>query len=232
MQLKPKRRKAARPTARTSAISIVAQYRSTVSISVLEEIGATKVRASALGRIQSFVKVCDFSVLETCYAELNDRLRPKAAIQAVDQPESTLMKTFFLLKVLASVFMCCLATFANAQEPRAFWQLRVMDILGQPRVDATIRFSDDTARSCIGSGWKRVYIEKIAVRADDFFPLTTSLAYKIDGGVLTLGRTEVCDGYLFLTGKTGSLVTLGTYDSVGWGRKTLGSFSLQKILEQ
>ena len=34
--------------------------------------------ASAL--VGSFVTVCDFSALVTCYAELNDRLRPEADI--------------------------------------------------------------------------------------------------------------------------------------------------------
>lgn len=33
-----------------------------------------------MGRIRSFVTVCDFSALATCYAELNARLRPEADI--------------------------------------------------------------------------------------------------------------------------------------------------------
>lgn len=37
-------------------------------------------RAAALGRFRSFVTVCDFSALATCYAELRDRDRPKADV--------------------------------------------------------------------------------------------------------------------------------------------------------
>jgi len=33
-----------------------------------------------MGRFLPFVTVCDFSVLATCYAEFNDRDRPRAGI--------------------------------------------------------------------------------------------------------------------------------------------------------
>jgi hypothetical protein len=35
---------------------------------------------SASGRWLSFVTVCDFLTLARCYAELNGRLRPEAAV--------------------------------------------------------------------------------------------------------------------------------------------------------
>ena len=34
-----------------------------------------------MGRIRSFVTVCGFSVVATCYAELNGRVRPEADIE-------------------------------------------------------------------------------------------------------------------------------------------------------
>jgi len=41
---------------------------------------------SALRRFQSFVTVCDFSALASCYAELNGRLRPTADIDFLYGP--------------------------------------------------------------------------------------------------------------------------------------------------
>jgi hypothetical protein len=81
----------------------------------------------------------------------------------------------------------------------------------------------------MGGSWKRAIVEATTAQAEDFFPVTGPLAYKLENGLLTLGRTEVCDGYLFLTGKTEGQLVKGAYDAVGWGSKRLGSFSLQKI---
>lgn len=39
---------------------------------------------SASGRHLSFVTVCDFSRLASCYAELNGRLRPEAETKQTD----------------------------------------------------------------------------------------------------------------------------------------------------
>ena len=41
-------------------------------------------RKAAMGRIRSFVTVRDFSLVATCYAELNGRVRPLAATGVVD----------------------------------------------------------------------------------------------------------------------------------------------------
>ena len=43
---------------------------------------------------------------------------------------------------------------------------------------------------------------------------------------MTLGRTEVCDGYLFLVGKPAGDTIKGSYDAVGWGTKKLGILCL------
>lgn len=125
--------------------------------------------------------------------------------------------------------MSCLGVLAHSQDFSAAWRLRVMDMDNQVKAEATIRFSNETAKSCMAGTWKRVLVETTAAQAEDFFPLAGPLAYKLEEGALTLGRTEVCDGYLFLVGKPGGQMVQGTYDAVGWGTKKLGSFSLQKI---
>jgi hypothetical protein len=139
------------------------------------------------------------------------------------------MKNSLWSKMIVGVWMSCLAAEAYAQEPGSHWQLRVMDMQNQVRVEATIRLSDETAESCMGGTWKRAVVEATTARAEDFFPVTGPLAYKLEHGVLTLGQTQVCDAYLFLTGKTEGQLVQGAYDAVGWSSKRLGSFSLQKI---
>ena len=139
------------------------------------------------------------------------------------------MKTSLPFKVIAGLWISCLTVLAHSQDLSATWQLRVTDLNNQVKAEATIRFSNETAKSCMAGTWKRVLVETKAAQAEDFFPLAGPLAYKLEDGVLTLGRTEVCDGYLFLIGKPEAQIILGTYESVSWGTKKLGSFSLQKI---
>jgi len=132
-------------------------------------------------------------------------------------------------KLTAGIWMFCLMGVVHAQEQNFLWRLRVMDMDSQLKVEATIRFSNETAESCMGGTWKRIVVETKGTQAEDFFPLAGPLAYKQEQGTLTLGRTQVCDGYLFLTGKPEGSIIKGDYDGVGWGSKKLGSFSLQKI---
>ncbi len=131
-------------------------------------------------------------------------------------------------KIAGALFACFMAV-AQAQEADSRWHLRVLDADDRVKAEATVRFTDEAAQSCMGGSWKRVVVEEKAVKAEEFFPLDTPIAYRVEGGTLTLGRTHVCDGYLFLSGKPDGKVVEGAYDSVGWGRKRLGSFSLQRL---
>jgi hypothetical protein len=139
------------------------------------------------------------------------------------------MKISLLSKVISGIWLSCLTVFAHSQELGATWRLRVRDLDNLVEVEATIRFSNETAASCMAGAWKRVIVETKAAQAEDFFPLTCPLAYKLEDGTLTLGRTEVCDGYLFLTAKPEGPIIQGAYDAVGWGTRKLGTFSLQQI---
>lgn len=125
--------------------------------------------------------------------------------------------------------MFSLASWGNAQEVDSVWRLRVDDLQHAVKIDATIRFTDEPANSCMSGGWKRIVVETTSVVADNFFPLSSPLAYKLEGNSLTVGRTDTCDGYLFLQGRRASTAIEGTYDAVGWGSKRLGAFSLQKM---
>lgn len=139
------------------------------------------------------------------------------------------MRIPLLSKLLGGIWMDCLTFLAHSQDLSSTWQLRVSDMDNQVKAEATIRFSNETAKSCMGGNWKRVLVETKAAHAESFFPLAGPLAYKLEDGTVTLGRTEVCDGYLFLVGKPVGDAIKGSYDAVRWGTKKLGSFSLQKI---
>jgi hypothetical protein len=139
------------------------------------------------------------------------------------------MKISATSKFTAGIWMSCLMAVVNAQEQDSLWRLRVVDMNSQLKVEATIRLSNETAESCMGGTWKRIVVETKDTQAEDFFPLAGPLAYKQERGALTLGRTQVCDGYVILTGKPDGLIIQGDYDTVGWGSKKLGSFSLQRI---
>jgi hypothetical protein len=132
-------------------------------------------------------------------------------------------------KIVGGIFMSFLMTGSHAQQLDTPWRLRVFDVNNQVKVDATVRFTSESARSCMSGTWKGVVVEKTAARDDAFFPLNDPVAYELRDGVLTLGRTTICDGYLFLTGASGSEKIHGTYDAVGLGPSTnLGYFSLEK----
>jgi hypothetical protein len=78
--------------------------------------------------------------------------------------------------------------------------------------------------------WKRVVVEATTAQEEAFFPLAQPLAYRIENGTLTFGRTTVCDGYLFLSGKLETASIQGRYNAVGLGSgEPLGSFTLDKV---
>jgi hypothetical protein len=99
------------------------------------------------------------------------------------------------------------------------------------KVEATIRFLGEPAsESCMGGTWKRAVVEAKTASDEKFFPLAQRLAYQIEGSELTLGRTAICDGYLFLTGRSKGSTIQGTYDAVGIGLvQKLGHFTLKRV---
>lgn len=127
--------------------------------------------------------------------------------------------------------MLSLTTTGQAQEVGSSWRLRVVDLKHAVKVEATIRFLGEAATgSCMGGTWKSVVVEAKTANDETFLPLAEPLAYQLESGVLTLGRTTVCDGYLFLSGKSDAAAIHGTYDAVSIGAgKKLGYFTLRKL---
>jgi hypothetical protein len=82
----------------------------------------------------------------------------------------------------------------------------------------------------MGGDWKRIVVDAGTARDENFFPLHEPLAYKLEHGRLTLGRTVLCDGYLFMSGKLEEPAVQGDYYALGLGGgKNLGYFSLKKV---
>lgn len=109
--------------------------------------------------------------------------------------------------------------------------MRVTDLKHQLKVEGTIRLTDKPeTRSCMAGDWKIAVVEAKAVGDEEFFPLKEPLAYEIDNGTITLGRTRRCDDYLFMTGNFDNKTMTGTYHAPGLhGDQELGYFSLTKI---
>jgi hypothetical protein len=134
-------------------------------------------------------------------------------------------------KLLTAGFLVGTILASHAQTPDTRWRLRMADMQGQVKVDATVQMTSETAASCISGAWKKVVVEKSTLADDTFFPLSQPLSYEeTQDGTLTLGRTVVCDGYLFLSGRPQQSSVQGNYYAFGLrGANNLGRFSLEKI---
>lgn len=127
-----------------------------------------------------------------------------------------------------AMFLCTGA--AGAQEVGSSWGLRILDLQHQLKNEATIQFTEQPAKSCMRGKWKRLVVD--AKSGDDaaFFPLGEPLAYKLQHGVLTIGHTNVCNRYLFLSGISAERDIHGTYKAVSAGRsKQLGLFTMAPV---
>jgi hypothetical protein len=144
-----------------------------------------------------------------------------------------MMKMLWLCRYrfFAGFVLSSLMAVSQAQELNSRWRLHVTDLKHQVKVEATIRFSGETAsESCMSGAWKRIVVEAKTVHDEEFFPLAEPLAYTRERGELTLGRTAVCDGYLFLSGKPNGSHIKGAYNAVSIGSADrLGYFSLKRI---
>lgn len=73
--------------------------------------------------------------------------------------------------------------------------------------------------------WKQVEILKRQFKSEDLLA-TKPLSYSIVGNQLTLGVTEICDGYIFLHGSLTDKGATGDYGTLGLeGFTRLGSFA-------
>ena len=121
------------------------------------------------------------------------------------------------------------ATAAMSQDLAGSWTLQITNLEHREISSMTIRFSDERAPSCMAGNWKRVVVESAIATDRSFFPMSDPLSYSIEGSELTIGRNEVCDGYLQLHGKLDGERAQGSYSGFGIsGGGQLGHFSLRR----
>lgn len=141
-----------------------------------------------------------------------------------------LNSTSFRLVACAALLFLTAPADVDAQEVGSSWNVRLLDGERQLKAEATLQFTDEPAKSCMRGTWKRLVVDPVAGGNAAFFPLTEPLAYKLQHGVLTIGRTSVCNRYLFLSGTTGEKDIHGTYKAVSAGRsKQLGLFTMMPV---
>ena len=118
---------------------------------------------------------------------------------------------------------------ALSQDLNGAWTLRIDDLKHKELSLLTIRFTEKVAPSCIGGNWKRVVVDRSKTTDKVFFPISEPLSYEIVGSEITIGRNEVCDGYLHLRGKLDGEKAQGTYSGFGMGGgNELGYFQLSR----
>lgn len=87
-----------------------------------------------------------------------------------------------------------------------------------------VRLTGEKAKSCMAGDWKQVEILKRQFKDQDALA-TKPLSYSIVGNRLTLGVTEICDGYVVLYGSLTDNGARGDYGTLGLeGFTRLGSF--------
>jgi hypothetical protein len=141
-----------------------------------------------------------------------------------------MMPIFSHYKTMTLAALLLFMRAATAQEVDSSWRLRLMGMAHQPKAEATLHFTGKPVRSCMRGKWKRLEVGSIEGTEPGFFPLDAPVAYKLDHGVLTMGRTAVCNRYVLLSATSAERDIHGTFSTVSVGRsRKLGLFSLDPI---
>jgi len=120
---------------------------------------------------------------------------------------------------------------ANAQaldELSGSWTLQVENLQHKVVTTLIIHFIEDNAQSCLGGNWKQVVVDSYKTSDPEFFPVNQPLSYELEGNRLSIGRNEICDAYLQLSGELKGSTIVGEYIAFGWGSRKLGYFSLKR----
>lgn len=132
--------------------------------------------------------------------------------------------------IFASLFLLLIAS-ANAQAPDNLlgsWTLQIENTQHKVITTLKIHFTEYKAKSCLGGNWKQVVVDSYNTSDPEFFPANEPLSYELKGSKLSIGRNEICDAYLQLSGEVKESTMVGEYIAFGWGSKELGYFSLKR----
>ncbi|MCW8877409.1 MAG: hypothetical protein OQJ89_10880 [Kangiellaceae bacterium] len=117
-------------------------------------------------------------------------------------------------------------TYRFPLELNGIWVLKVENLQRELVATLKIKFSAKKAASCIGGDWRNIIVESYQTTDESFFPATEPLSYELNGNQLKIGRNQICDAYLNLSGELKDFYVNGEYIGFGWETKKLGYFSL------
>jgi hypothetical protein len=107
------------------------------------------------------------------------------------------------------------------------WILKVEDTSHKVVTTLTVKFTSQKAHSCIGGKWMQMTVVSSTTEDLNFYPVSDALSYEIEKDQLTIGRNEICDAYLMLSGSLNNQPVRGEYYGFGLGGSTsLGFFTL------
>ena len=138
------------------------------------------------------------------------------------------MKNMLRQALLVAVALC-MSPVALCNDLPGVWILQVQNPKHQVVATLNVQFTDAPAKSCMSGNWKVLRVLSAKANTKGFFPVSDPLSYQIENGQLTIGRTEVCDGYLQLQASLGGRLIQGDYFSLGLGGSSpLGYFKLSR----
>lgn len=127
------------------------------------------------------------------------------------------------------LFALSFSNIALSHDLKGKWVLKIENKKHQPITTLEIKFITQEATSCIAGDWSRVIVLSSITKDKNFFPISDLLSYSIEKNHLTIGRVDICDGYLMLRGVLEGKMIRGKYYSLGMGGPTtLGFFSLHR----
>lgn len=121
------------------------------------------------------------------------------------------------------------STSAWSQDLKGKWDLNIEDMSHHIVTTLVVEFTERRATSCIIGNWMRVSVLSATSKDKQFFPLSDPLSFKVENDRLTIGRNEICDGYLMLSGVLNEEAVSGDYYSLGLeGSSPRGFFTLNR----
>ena len=137
--------------------------------------------------------------------------------------------TILTRKLLILAVTCCFSVSAWSHDLTGKWDLKIEDKNHQLVATLVVKFASQRARSCVSGDWKRVLVVSATTKDKHFFPVSDPLSFEIENDRMTIGRNEICDAYLMLSGPLSSEGVAGEYYSLGLeGSSPLGAFTLSR----
>ena len=135
----------------------------------------------------------------------------------------------YIVRLLFLTFGLNFSISAWSHDLNGEWILNIENLNHQPITQFNIKFTDQSGSSCLAGNWLRVDVLSSTTKDKNFFPISEPLSYSVEKNRITIGRNEICDGFLLLSGLIKTKITRGKYYSLGvGGTYPHGFFSLSR----